>query len=149
MAARRRDSFEEKFVADPAYAAISEAAVLSRDAVLARINPPPPTRSIEIDETSPGPLIARLSRVSEAEDLPLLGRLMARFGTTDGPEAEAIVVAALHVPGAAANTRLLGWLEQYPNVRAMIVIGLAALPDIAPPPPSSRPFSAPATRDRF
>jgi hypothetical protein len=130
VAARRRNSFEEKLVADPAYAAIAGADALSREAVLARIAPRSgPT--MNVDEISPGPLLARLSRVAEAEDLPLLGRLMPRYGTADGPEAEAIVVAALHVPGEGANTRLLTWLQKYPNVRSMIVVGLAARPDLA------------------
>jgi hypothetical protein len=105
VAARRRGDFEEKMAATPAYEAIGEAEVLTRDAVLARItgkqgaSPGP-------DQLSPGPLLARLARVSEAEDLPLLDRLMARFGKVEGPEASLVVEAALHIPGDPARN---GW----------------------------------------
>ena len=132
VAARRRNSYEEKLVTDPAYAAIADAVVLSRVAVIARVSPPPRPQSPQADQMKPGPLLARLSRVAEAEDLPLLGKLMARFGTIEGPEAEAIALAALHVSGAAANARLLAWVEQYPSVRSLVVIGLAGRTDVAP-----------------
>jgi hypothetical protein len=125
VAARRREHHDDKQVAEPAYAAIGESNVLTRAAVLARIGPQPGV-SPGPDQLHPGPLLARLARVAEAEDLPLLGRLMVRFGDAAGPEAGAIVEAAFHVSGEAARVRLLGWLDRYPEVRVPIVVGLTA-----------------------
>jgi hypothetical protein len=125
VAARRRQELEDKRVAEPAYVAIAESNVLTREAVLSRMGPHPGV-SPGPDQLQPGPLLARLARVAEAEDLPLLGRLMARFGETPGPEAAAIVEAAFHVSGEAARVRLLGWLDRYPEVRVPILVGLLA-----------------------
>jgi hypothetical protein len=124
VASRRRTHFEDKKVAGPAYAAIAEANVLTREAVLARIAGKPGA-AFGPDQLSPGPLLARLARVSEAEDLPLLGRMMARYGKQEGPEAAAVVEAAFHIPGDAARNKLVNWMVTYPNVRPMIVAGLA------------------------
>jgi hypothetical protein len=125
VASRRRTHFEDKMVAAPAYDAIGEATVLTREAVLARIGGKP-GRSFDQDQLSPGPLLARLAAVSEAEDLPLLGRMMARYGKEDGPEAAEVVKAAFHIPGDAARNKLITWMVTYPNVRPMIVVGLAS-----------------------
>ena len=124
VASRRRMHFEDKKVAGPAYAAIAEASVLTREAVLARIAGKPGV-AFGPDQLSPGPLLARLARVSEAEDLPLLGRMMARYGKQEGPEAAAAVEAVFHIPGDAARNKLVNWMVTYPNVRPMIVVALA------------------------
>lgn len=125
VAARRRQHREDKEVAEFAYEAIADSDVLTRAAVLSRIgahagvSPGP-------DQLQPGPLLARLARVAEAEDLPLLGRLMTRYADKPGPEPAAIIEAAFHISGEAARVRLLGWLDRYPEVRAPILVGLLA-----------------------
>ncbi len=130
VAARRRTHPEDKLVADPAYAALSGAEALTREAILARLASQPGQPSGP-DQLFPGPLVARFSSVAEADDLPLLTRLMSRFGDKDGPEAGAIVAATLHISTGAARARLLGWLR-YQRVRPQIVIGLAQRPDVQP-----------------
>ena len=76
----------------------------------------------------PGPLVARLARVSIAEDLPLLAQVMDRVAETKGPEADVVVEAALHVPGAQADAVLTNWFNRYEGLRAHIAVGLLARP---------------------
>ncbi|MES1166304.1 MAG: hypothetical protein ABUR63_11125 [Verrucomicrobiota bacterium] len=123
VAARRREEPDDKRATEPAYEAIAESNVLSRAAVLERIGAHPGV-SPGPDQLHPGPLLARLARVAEPEDLPLLGRLMARFAEAPGPEAGVIIEAAFHISGEPARVRLLGWLDRYPDVRVPILVGL-------------------------
>ena len=125
VAARRRNDPDEEQTASPAFDAIAEAAVLSRAEVVARIKgsdqSSPTARQ---DVKFPGPLVARLARLSIAEDLLLLTEVMDRVATTKGPEADVVVEAALHVPGAHADAVLVNWFNRYEGLRAHIAIGL-------------------------
>jgi hypothetical protein len=78
------------------------------------------------DVLRPGALLARLAKVAAAPDLPLIFRLMDRFGTTAGPEPHAIVEAALHVPGRGAEDGLIRWFDRYEKLQIHIAIGLIA-----------------------
>ncbi len=74
----------------------------------------------------PGPLLARLAKVAIAEDLPLLAQVMDRVAATKGPEADVVVEAVLHVPGAEADAVLTNWFNRYEGLRAHIAVGLLA-----------------------
>jgi hypothetical protein len=127
VAGRRRSSFDEEHTAIPAFDAIADAVVLSRAEVVARIKgsdrSSPTARQ---DLLFPGPLVARLAKVSIAEDLPLLVQVMERVATFKGPEADVVVEAALHVPGAEAEAVLSNWFNRYEGLRPHIAVGLLA-----------------------
>ena len=127
VAGRRRNNFAEEQTAIPAFDAIAEAAVLSRAEVVARIRgndrSSPTSRQ---DVLFPGPLAARLAKVSIAEDLPLLAQVMERVAPAKGPEADVVVEAALHVPGAEADAVLTNWFNRYEGLRTHIAVGLLA-----------------------
>jgi hypothetical protein len=129
VAARRRAHFAEEYTAIPAFDAIADAAVLSRAEVVARIKgrdrSAPTARQ---DVLFPGPLVARLARVSIAEDLPLLVQVMERVAAVKGPEADVVIEAALHVPGAQAEAVLTNWFSRYEGLRSHIAVGLLSRP---------------------
>lgn len=127
VAARRRANFAEEYTAIPAFDAIADAAVLSRAEVVARIKGRDQTApTARQDLLFPGPLAARLARVAIAEDLPLLVQLMERVAAVKGPEADVVVEAALHVPGAEAEAVLTNWFNRYDGLRVHIAVGLLA-----------------------
>jgi hypothetical protein len=130
VAARRKDDSESW--ARAALEALQNATTLSRAEVLERIDRRgKATPAQQQDVLSPTPLLARLSMVALADDLPLLGRLMARFGEEDGPEAELIVEAALRISGEQSDARLINWFTRYKNVRPLIGMGLASRPSVS------------------
>jgi hypothetical protein len=105
-------------------AAIEEAPGLSRATVVARLNPQSEA-SQYLDVLYPVPLLGRLAKVSTGEDLPLIKRMMDRFGSTGSVEAHYVVEAALHVPGELASDILGNWYNQYTALRPHIGLGLA------------------------
>lgn len=127
IAGRRRSHYADEQTSIPAFDAIAEAAVLSRAEVVARIEGK--DRSLPTarqDMLFPGPLLARLAKVSIAEDLPVLAQVMDRLVATKGPEADVAVEAVLHVPGAEADAILANWFNRYEGLRAHIAVGLLA-----------------------
>jgi hypothetical protein len=125
VAGRRRLNETDERAASLAFDAVADSALLSRAAVIARIDGHGLTMTNpQRDVLFPGPLLGRLAKVSTIDDLPLLTRLMDRFGDTKGPEPDAIVDAALHIPGREADTRLLRWFDRYANLRLHIAVGL-------------------------
>lgn len=111
--------------------AIGDAAVLSRNDILPRLDDKDFSPAHRQDHLFPGPLLARLSQVATEDDLPLLGRMMTRFGERPGPEAGLIVDAALRLPGQAVDARLVNWYGRYPAQETHIALGLvhrASLP---------------------
>ncbi len=82
---------------------------------------------------APAPMLARLTKVATAEDLWLLGRMMARFGGGPGPEGALAVEAALHVPGPEADAKLMTWFGQYPALQQEIALGLIGRPSVPRP----------------
>ncbi len=125
VAARRRNNYDEEHVSIPAFEAIAEAPVLSRAEVVARIQgrdrSAPTARQ---DVLFPGPLLARLAKVSIAEDLPLLVQVMERIAATTGPEPDVLVEAVLHVPGDQADAVLINWFNRHEGLRPHIAVGL-------------------------
>ena len=132
IVAGRRKTPEEAKTASVACEAVRNATALSREDVLARLEPGPNV-SLAPDYVSPGPMLARLGNVATADDLPLLGRMMARFGNQSGPEGELIIEAVLRVPGEKADAKLMSWLHQYPNAQMLITIGLVGRPSVSRP----------------
>jgi hypothetical protein len=131
IAARRSDGDFDSKVVLPAFEAIADAAVLSRDDVVRRIEPRgAETPASRQDALFPGPLLARLAKVAVAEDLPLLERQMRRFGDLDRPERQFIVEAALHISDEAANSYLVSWFNRYKSERMHIGVGLAMRPSL-------------------
>jgi hypothetical protein len=63
--------------------------------------------------------------VSTAEDLPLIKRMMERFGSAGSVEAHYVVEAALHVPGEPASDILGNWFNRFEALRPHIGLGLA------------------------
>ena len=104
--------------------AIEDAPGLTRAAVVARLSPES-NASQYLDVLHPVPLLARLAKVSTAEDLPLIKRLMERFGSTGSVEAHYVVEAALHVPGELASDILGNWFNRFEALRPHIGLGLA------------------------
>jgi len=127
-AGRRRAPEEEKIV-NVALQAMREATALSREDVLARLD----IAAGGPDTVAPAPMLARLTRLATAEDLWLLGRMMARFGGGHGPERELIVEAALRIPGAEADAKLMAWFREYPALQQEIAVGLVARPGVPRP----------------
>jgi hypothetical protein len=133
VAARRRGSNDEERVGRVAFEAIADAEVLSRADVVGRLDGhDQSTPGRRNDVLMPAPLIARLTRVSIADDLPLLSELMARFASYETPEAALVVEATLHVPGDQADARLINWMNQHPRLRVQIAVGLAGRTSITP-----------------
>jgi hypothetical protein len=127
VAGRRRSNYADEQTSIPAFDAIADAAVLSRAEVVARIEgkdrSAPTARQ---DMLFPGPLLARLAKVSIAEDLPVLAQVMDRLAATKGLEADVAVEAVLHVPGAEADAVLTNWFNRYEGLRTHIAVGLLA-----------------------
>jgi hypothetical protein len=129
VAARRKRDAE--YWGRAALEALHDAVALSRAQVIERIDRRgKATAAQQQDVLSPGPLLARLGAVALEEDLPLLSRLMDRFGDGEGPEAEMIVEAVLHVPGEYADARLINWFNRYKHLRTILAIGLLNRPSV-------------------
>jgi HEAT repeats len=105
-------------------AAIEDAPGLSRATVVARLNSESEASQYQ-DVLNPVPLLGRLAKVSTAEDLPLIKRMMERFGSTGSVEAHYAVEAALHVPGESASDILGNWYNRFAALRPHIGLGLA------------------------
>ena len=131
MAAGRADGRGEDGRVVPALQALAEAEALSRTDVIRRLDPEG-TSAAHVDFTYPAPLLARLTTVATADDLPLLGRMMGRFGDKEGVEAELVVEATLHVPGEQADARLINWFNRYDHQRLHIGVGLTSRPTVPP-----------------
>ena len=99
VAARTKGTDER--LRDIATAAVENADSLSRADVVARLKSRSSEASARNDVLFPGPLLARLAKVSTAADLPLLRQTIERFGEHDSPEAHYAVDAALNIPGEA------------------------------------------------
>src|SRR5262249_50261391 len=104
--------------------AIEEASGLSREMVVERLTRSGATARRQ-DTLFPAPLLARLARVSIAEDLPLLKGMMERFGDAAGIEAHYVVEAAMRIPGQPAADVLGNWFIRYAALRPHIGFGLA------------------------
>jgi hypothetical protein len=104
--------------------AIEEAPGLSRATVVARLTPQSEAAQYQ-DVLYPAPLLARLAKVSTADDLALLKRLMERFGSAATVEAHYVVEATLRVPGQPAADVLGNWFTRYVGLRPHIAFGLA------------------------
>jgi hypothetical protein len=105
--------------------AMEDAQSLTRETVLARLAERPRSAQTQ-DVLFPAPLLARLAKVSVAEDLPLLKRMMQRFGEAAGVEAHTLVEAALHIPGGPAADVLGNWYVRYTGLQTHIAFGLAS-----------------------
>lgn len=116
---------KEKLLPELANEALENATNLPRAEVVARLAGENKTPEARVDVLQPGPLLARLSTVATAEDVPLLRHLMSRFGRSDGHEGHYIVAATLNIPGEAANASLGNWMVTYPKLETHIGIGLA------------------------
>jgi hypothetical protein len=127
-AGRRKTPEEEKTVT-VALQAMRDAAALTREDVLGRLN----ISKGGPDAVAPAPMLARLTKVSTVDDLPLLGRLLPRWGDGKGPEGALIVEAALNVPGPEADAKLMFWFQHYPALQQMIALGLIARPSVPRP----------------
>ena len=110
---------------DVATAAVEDADSLSRADVVARLKSRSSEASARNDVLFPGPLLARLAKVSTAADLPLLRQTMERFGDHDSPEAHYAVDAALNIPGQAPLAYLGNWFIRYPRLQTHIGLALA------------------------
>jgi hypothetical protein len=121
VAGRQKDD-ERLF--ETATEALEDMPGLSRATVVARLSPQSESSKYQ-DVLYPAPLLARLAKVSVAEDLPLIKRMMARFGENASVEAHFLVEAALHVPGALAADILQNWFIRYVGLRPHIGFGLA------------------------
>jgi len=119
-----RQKGDESRLPEMANEAIEEASGLSRAAVVARLDRPGKEARHQ-DVMFPAPLLARLARVSLADDLPLLRTMMMRFGDRGGVEAHYLVDAALNIPGEPAADTLANWYLRYPPLHPHIAIGLA------------------------
>jgi hypothetical protein len=104
--------------------AVQETSTLSRTDVLARLESRASTQAAREDAQHPCALLARLARVSLAEDVPLLTRLMNHFGESEAAEPNFIVEAALNVRTAEADAALIRWYKQHVRVRTQIAMGL-------------------------
>ena len=104
--------------------AIEDASGLSRATVVARLNSQSEASQYQ-DVLYPVPLLARLAKVSLAEDLPLIKRMMERFGSTGSVEAHYVVEAAFHIPGGPATDVLQNWYIRHVSLRPHIGLGLA------------------------
>jgi hypothetical protein len=125
VAARRKGPPDEGSAADVAFDAIAGSEALSHAEVVARLEGHDQSSAARRpDVLMPAPLLARLARISIADDLPLLRRMMSRFGDFETPEAGLIVAAALHIPGEQADARLINWLNRYPLLATQIALGL-------------------------
>lgn len=120
-----RTKADEKLLTEVAFEALENATNLPRADVVARLagGTTPEARA---DTLFPAPLLARLSTVATVEDLPLLRRLISRFGNAEGLEGHFLVSAMLNVPGEVANAALGNWLNLYPRLQTHIALGLAA-----------------------
>jgi hypothetical protein len=123
-AARRKDGLGEDKLIVPAFEAVAEAEALTREEVVRRIRNTGTSNAERQDALLPGPLLARLAKVSIADDLPLLSHLMERFGDAKGPEAEFIVDGVLNVPGQQADARLVNWFRRYESQQPHLIIGM-------------------------
>ena len=121
-AARFRREDNERFQIDAAEA-VQETSTLSRADVLARIAA---QNSQSADVLHPCALLARLARLAIADDLPLLKRMMARFGESEGPEPFFIVDATLAIHDPQSDALLMGWFPRYPKLQSQIAAGLAS-----------------------
>ena len=104
--------------------ALDEAPGLSRAMVVARLTPQSEAAQYQ-DVLYPAPLLARLAKISLAEDLPLLKRMMERFGNAAEVEAHYVVDAALRIPGEQAGDILGNWYVRFAGLRPHIAFGLA------------------------
>jgi hypothetical protein len=120
---------EEDRLATDALAVISEATTLTRPQLIARLDgggKPAAPGAARKDFLFPGPLLARLAKVAEPDDVTLLGAMMDRFGDGQGSESRYIVEAMLRIPGAEADARLVNWFRRFTRPRTLIALGLAA-----------------------
>ena len=120
-----RQKGENMRLHEMAIEAMEDAPGLSRETVVARLTARSGTERRQ-DELFPAPLLARLAKVSRAEDLPLLKRMMQRFGDAAEIEAHYLVDAALHIPGEPAADALGNWYVRYQGVRSHIAFGLVS-----------------------
>ena len=121
-AARFRREDNERFQIDAAEA-VQETSTLSRADVLARIAG---QNSQSADVLHPCALLARLARLAIADDLPLLKRMMARFGESEGAEPFFVVDATLAIHDPQSDALLMGWFPRYPKLQSQIAAGLAS-----------------------
>jgi hypothetical protein len=116
--------------------AVQDTSTLARADVLARLAPQGGSGSsnegTHQDVLHPCALVARLARLALADDLPLIKRLMARFGDGDGPEPFFLVEAALEVHDAQSDAMLENWFVRYPKLQAQIIAGLAERDSVSP-----------------
>ena len=115
---------EDERLFETVLGAIEDAPGLSRATVVARLTPQSESAQY-LDVLHPAPLLARLAQVSLAEDLPLIKRLMDRFGSTASAEAHYLIQAALHIPAEPAADVLGNWYMRYEALRPHIAVGLA------------------------
>jgi len=103
---------------------VADASSLTRAAVVARLTDDDRAIKKTDDVLYPCALLARLAKVSTADDLPLLKQMMNRFGEKDGLEALFITQAVLNMKGPAANSTLLRWFNAHKQLQTMIAVGL-------------------------
>jgi hypothetical protein len=125
IAAARFKIEDEEDLQIVASEAVQESSSLSRADVLARLDPRGQSARSD-DLLHPCALLARLARVALIDDLPLLKRMMERFGAGSGPEPFFVVEAALSLHGAAVDSALMIWFDRYKNLQTQIGVGLAA-----------------------
>jgi len=123
VAARTKGADER--LRDVATGAVENADSLSRADVVARLTSRSSEASARNDVLFPGPLLARLAKVSTAADLPLLRQTVERFGDHDSPEAHYAVDAALNIPGDPPLNYLGNWFIRYPRLQTHIGLALA------------------------
>ena len=104
--------------------AIEEASGLSRATVVARLNRTGSAAQHQ-DVLFPAPLLARLAKVSIADDLPLLRKMMARFGEHGAIEAHYVVEATCTFRASRRPTSSATGSNRYPPLRSHIGVGLA------------------------
>jgi hypothetical protein len=135
-AARHPTKYYDELALEAAYQAIGNAEALSRADVVARLEGRDKTSpTAEQDRLYPGPLLARLSEVALAEDLPILGRMMDRYADADGPAFEplkmAILAGTVRVPGDRADARLVNWFNAHESLRVPIALALLQRPGVS------------------
>lgn len=130
VTARQRGE-EGEFAAPVAVDAVRESEILAHDDVVARISPDG-AAEFKRDRTFPGPLLARLSVVSVEDDLPLLRRMMDRFGVRRGPEADFIIAAAARLTRPAVDAVLVNWFNQHERLRPQLAGVLATRKSVSP-----------------
>lgn len=113
--------YKNRLLASIATRGVAKDKALSHEEVLARLAGPSPAYVA---------LLARLTRVSTAQDLSLLAKLMNDHRGKADPVAVALIDVAAGIPGPEAEALLLTWFEAQVPLRRRIASRLIARPAI-------------------